>query len=294
MACRVKVDENLKELEQASDPDFPVRGYDESFNEFAGHEVAWHWHDEIEVIKVYQGSTLVECCDQKFLLHSGDGILINVNVLHHLTLQSPEDCKIINLEFRPAFVGGTENSVIYRRYVLPVITCENFLASPLIQTVGWQQQTLNDIRQAYTVYQQAVPGYEIQVQTLLMDMWRMFFCNSNFSSTDKHVNSLQQTRLKQMLSFISENYQDKITISQLASIASISESECYRCFQKNLSLSPMNYLLNLRMQKAAELILRGALSITQICSEVGIQNPSYFTRQFRKIYHCTPSEFKKK
>ena len=56
----IETDENGRELAEHGDALFPIASYDEYFSEFVLKEVSWHYHEEIEVIIVYEGSTKVE------------------------------------------------------------------------------------------------------------------------------------------------------------------------------------------------------------------------------------------
>ena len=70
--------------------------------------------------------------------------------------------------------------------------------------------------------------------------------------------------MQKMLSFINENYSRDISLNDIAQSASISKSEASRCFQSYLNTSPVNYLLNFRVQKAMQLLRSTEMTVEAI------------------------------
>lgn len=101
-------------------------------------------------------------------------------------------------------------------------------------------------------------------------------------------------RIKQMLQFLQEHYMDELDTASIARSASISESECLRCFRSEIGITPIQYLRQMRIQKAAQLLLSEDYKISDIASMCGFQDMSYFTKTFREIKGCPPTEYRKK
>ncbi|MBC5580256.1 helix-turn-helix transcriptional regulator [Anaerofilum sp. BX8] len=289
----IQTDAQRREKMVHGSPDFPCAAYDERFSAFIGHEVPWHWHEELEAVIVCEGRTLAECCSQRFPLGPGDGILINSNVLHRLTWHSREDCRIINLVFHPLLLGGTEQSLVYRRYLLPLLADEGFAALPLSPAVSWQTEALELLRRAFELRSQPEDGQPLLVQAYLLAFWQRVTANLPAEVPPRPGGQPPQDRIKKMLAYIAGHYREKLEVSQLAAAANISQSECYRCFQRCLGVSPIRYLLQYRLQKAAGLLRQTSLPVTTVCSEAGFSHPSYFARQFQLLYGCSPSAFRR-
>lgn len=100
-------------------------------------------------------------------------------------------------------------------------------------------------------------------------------------------------RIKQMLQFIHEQFASAITMGQIAACASVSESECLRCFHSTIGTSPMAYVKKYRLQKAADLLRNTDEKIQDIGALCGFQEMSYFAKTFRNVYGCTPSEWRR-
>ncbi len=96
-----------------------------------------------------------------------------------------------------------------------------------------------------------------------------------------------------MLQFVQEHIQEELTISSIAQSAAISESECLRCFREMLGTTPIRYVRQLRIQRAAELLESTGLKIAEIAALCGFQEMSYFSKTFREAKGCTPKEYRR-
>ena len=99
-------------------------------------------------------------------------------------------------------------------------------------------------------------------------------------------------RIRQMLRFVQRNYTENITAAEIAASASISLSECLRCFKSTIQIPPIQYLKRFRIQRACELIGSTDRKIAEIAAECGFQDPAYFNRAFREIKGMTPGEYR--
>ena len=86
--------------------------------------------------------------------------------------------------------------------------------------------------------------------------------------------------------------EEELSVRDIADSASISESECLRCFRKILDTSPIAYLKTYRLQRAAELLETTSRKVSDIAAQCGFGEMSYFAKSFREIYRCTPSQYR--
>ena len=96
-----------------------------------------------------------------------------------------------------------------------------------------------------------------------------------------------------MLQYIQDFYAEPIPLTKIANAAGLSERECLRCFHRMIGGTPIQYLLKYRlMQSAAMLHAAPTACIAEISAACGFDNPSYFSKQFRRFYQCTPREYR--
>ena len=92
--------------------------------------------------------------------------------------------------------------------------------------------------------------------------------------------------------YMDVNYAEDISLTELARQYSYSTSHLIRSFRKSYSLSPMQYLKKLRIEHAAELLLKSDATIQDIGEMVGLRIPSYFIRIFKQQIGVTPAQYR--
>jgi len=99
--------------------------------------------------------------------------------------------------------------------------------------------------------------------------------------------------LEEVMSYIEAHYAEPITIADLTRIAGASESTLTRQFHKVVGRSPIEHVLRVRVERAAGLIRRSDLRITEIAYECGFSDGNYLARQFVRIMGVSPSEYRR-
>ena len=94
------------------------------------------------------------------------------------------------------------------------------------------------------------------------------------------------------MDYIQSHYSDRIQVSQLADMLYLSEGRFCHLFREVVGSPPLQFLNELRLQKALTLLHSGSYSVTQVADMVGFRDYNHFGRLFRKRYGCTPYEVK--
>ena len=95
------------------------------------------------------------------------------------------------------------------------------------------------------------------------------------------------------IKYINEHYTEDIDLKKLALIEHYNISYYSEWFKNKMKVSPIEYIQNLRVKKAKELLLNSSFTILQISQMVGYEHNSSFTRVFKSLENITPAEFKK-
>ena len=101
------------------------------------------------------------------------------------------------------------------------------------------------------------------------------------------------SKLMPALDIISRDYSSAIEVNHLARQCHLSPSQFRRTFRRLLGKSPLQFILDVRLQAAADLLMDSSLSVTEIARRCGFNEPNYFTRQFRQHIGISPSEYRK-
>lgn len=98
--------------------------------------------------------------------------------------------------------------------------------------------------------------------------------------------------IRNTLNYISANYSQNISLSELADMNHISEEHLSRSFKKEMGISITTHIGNIRVNKAAELLKSTSLSISDIALYIGYSDNNYFVKVFKKRYGMTPSAYR--
>ena len=105
-------------------------------------------------------------------------------------------------------------------------------------------------------------------------------------------NKMSDYYIKEAINYIEQNFQNNITIEDIAAICGINRSYFGKIFRNSIGRSPQEFLMNYRMVKATELLKLTSLSIAEIGSAVGYENQLHFSRAFKTIYGVSPREWR--
>ncbi len=118
------------------------------------------------------------------------------------------------------------------------------------------------------------------------------FVRSSTSTQVSKGNSLRDFYIKEAFSFIEQNFQNDITIEDIAASCGLNRSYFGKIFHENMGKSPQEFLISYRMTKATELLKLTNLSIADIGNAVGYPNQLHFSRAFKNVYGISPRQWR--
>ena len=250
--------------------------------------IPWHWHEALEFCYVRSGSVKVATAGQSQIFEQGEGFFLNSNALTAMT--DAVDCVIDSHLFHPVFLGGHFKSVFETKYLNPVIQNRNLDMLPIRGETQIQKQLLQKIYQLSRL--QSQPDVELQTRNLISEIWLLLLEELKHTQI-KSTHSRNHDRILTMLAYIQENYAKKLTLQEIADASAVSTRECLRCFQTSIRQSPMEYLMEYRIQAAVRLLETTNLTVTEIAMRTGWGSSSYFTKMFHSIHGKTPNAHRK-
>lgn len=105
---------------------------------------------------------------------------------------------------------------------------------------------------------------------------------------------IKHDEIQAVQDYIRKNYTKKLTLDELAETANINKYYFIRLFKQKTGLSPIDYLIHVRLAEAEKLLTETNTSVTEISDQVGFHSPSHFSKTFKESNHITPSQFRKK
>lgn len=119
-----------------------------------------------------------------------------------------------------------------------------------------------------------------------------YFMRSTVSTVIKGSTKLQDYYIKEAITYIEQNFQNDISVVDIANRLGINRSYFGKIFKQTLKQTPQEFLINYRMIKATELLRLTKMSIGDISKAVGYENQLHFSRAFKKIYNISPREWR--
>jgi AraC-like DNA-binding protein len=138
--------------------------------------------------------------------------------------------------------------------------------------------------------EQQLAGNDTLMLSMLLEL--IVFFSRQYSKAD--VPQAQALyRIGKIISRLETQYQKDWNISQLTRVAGMSKSSLIAAFKNATGYPPIDYLIRIRLQKAAELLIETELSLGELSVQCGFHDSNYLTRQFRRVYNLTPRQFRK-
>lgn len=288
--CGVVTDQKGWEMRVHGTALFPIGCY---HNNLPKDLVPWHWHEELEAVRVTEGQVAVSAEGGSWTMEPGEGFFVNSGVLHEAHQIREEPARLHSMVFHPRLVGGSVESVFWQGYLQPLLADPASRFVRFSETVPWQREALEAIESAWQACAQEPPGFEF---TAREGASKLVFLLSRHRPAAKERPSEKALRdgerIKTMLRYIEEHLGGELTAAQIARSAAISESECLRCFRAMIGTTPIQYVRQLRVQRAAELLETSDERIADIGAACGFQEMGYFARTFRALKGQTPSRYR--
>ena len=285
--CKTRKDECFLEQACHGEAEFPLRFYREDVWEFDFHRIDWHWHPEVEFVYVEKGEISCFVGTEQFILPQGCGLFVNSGVLHRY--EATESVCVPNIVFSSELLG-TKTGRIYQKYIAPVIesaiSCIRFSPS-----VEWEQEILQLLLHIFRLTEKE--NSEMQIVSHLLGLWQRLFVYSETHREHMTGDKGRRAQLQVMMQFIHANFNRQITLKEIADCVHISESSALQLFRQGIHLSPVAYLIQYRLKRAADLLANTNKTVTNVAYETGFSDAGYFCRTFRKYYRQTAMEYRK-
>lgn len=278
---KLRIGPDFKENDLHGTPDYPCEVYFTDLSSCTAGLQQEHWHDELEYGLVVCGSMCLKCNGQEYHLSEDQGFFINTNVLHSMELLDGQAC-YYSIVFHKSFLNLPRR--LYRKYVEPV-TDHSYHPAIILR----DRESVDRLKLAMRCYEEKADGYEFDFYQAVCALWR--WMTQNYPPVLRAEEKVNQ-RIRSMLRFIAEHYREDIGVGEIAASVRISERECFRIFKNQLNSSPNIYLMQYRINRAAEQIILTDMKMQDVARECGFSSATYFSTKFQRIYGMTPTQYR--
>lgn len=256
-----------------------------------------HTHEFVELIFISKGTCTHYIDGEKYDAEPGDLIFVNYGQTH--SFESKDGIEYYNLLYVPEFFSSelmnSEN--IYEIFQISLFREFESVESLHTQLVSFREQEYLDVRKLIQDMKQEFDRKETGYRSVLNGYSRVLFsrilrklkCSSINAEAGKCINRLTAD----CLAYIDARCFEKITLKEIAEQTFYNPSYLSRMFRQHCGISLSEYIREKRMAEAGRLLRTTGLSNEEIMNMVGYTDKKQFYRNFKEIYHQTPSEYRK-
>ncbi len=139
---------------------------------------------------------------------------------------------------------------------------------------------------------------KLKVKNLLLfvgNLKKKFRDNNSISPGEVTITTMDETLLRKAIGIVEKNIENEFfDVAFFAEELAVSRTMLFTKIKAWTGLTPNDFILSMRMKRAAQFLEQGKLNISQICYKVGFKNPKYFTKCFSKYYGVSPTTYASK
>lgn len=272
------------------DADFPLNIFYADVTEFPPH-----WHEVVEVVYVPDGSLKVGVNSDVYTMNSGDILLINGGDVHYFIPQ-PRQVKRLIIHFEMAMFEALSPFVRNKRFSQVLLSARESTDHQADPDFPVHKLLESQISKIISEYDNRHEAFKIALIARLYDILVILLRNmpmQSYSSQEQTRRQNRLSRLKNVFSYVEQNYGSEITLDEISSVANFSEYYFTRFFKEATGMTFGRYINNFRVEKAAQLLRYTDDAITEVVFKSGFGSIKTFNRVFKQMKGCSPSSYKK-
>lgn len=290
---------NLREIVDYDPTGVPLYIRTNDLTAFPDMRVACHWHDDLELIYIWEGRMRYCVNDCHIVLKENDTLLVNARQLHYGYPYAEKECRFSCVRFHPSLFA--ENGHLREKYIAPILENADPEYVHFHSSQNCGREIGNLMKQVAGCKEAAETAYEMEVVAVMHILWsRLIRYREMFpdkpdrgAGGPRHDNDDLEVQ-KQMMTFIYRHYGENISIEDIAVSAHVNQGRCRRIFKQYLQQTPVQFLNAYRLEVSGKLLRDTDQSISEIAERCGYRHKSHFAKAFSRCFGCTPREYRKK
>lgn len=250
-----------------------------------------HWHEQIQFLYFTHGNAVIRCNSRKFEVTANDFAIINSRELHYIeNIGGSLTLYMIKIDL--TFIYSNKADSIQAQFLTPLsqnlILFENVVRN--------DESLLRCVNRMIREYFTKEIGFELAIKSQVYDLIVILlrgYVKKIYNENELKSKLLLLQHLKNVITYIENNFTEKIDLERLSKIAGFSKGHFCRLFKQITGMSAIDYINNLRINKAFDLLKSSDLNITEIAVSCGFNDSNYFSRIFKKHKKISPMQMKK-
>lgn len=253
-----------------------------------------HWHEEMEVTMIREGTIFYDIDFETFRVEEGDLLLISPHILHSAHEILGKAMVSDSLVFHLDFLGYQIPDACTLKFLNPV-QAGKYRFLPVVKP---GQPGYGELKECFTTlldcFNEKAYGYELYTKELLMRFFRLLYQHDYAVKYDGSRGEFgAEEKLKGVLSYIQANYRETLSIEELASVCHFSQTHFMNFFKRYAGMTCMEYINYYRITRAAADLVETERPVMDIALENGFRNISYFNKVFKERFGVTPLSYRK-
>ena len=242
------------------------------------------WHREPELVYVTKGSAECIVNGEELTLEEGGFILLDSEDVHLVRPVGESSCSLLSMIFSLEYIKMFRNSVDGILFDLESDKDVKVKINSLLGEIAKSFENKSNYNSLLQI------AYVNHIYYLILEHCVCYKRLPASSGLPKRDFSYAKTAI----SYINENYTREITLDEISMIVNLSPSYFSKYFKKVTQISYSEYLANLRLEKAIQDMLENNTSVSAAALRNGFANVKSFITQCKKVYKCTPAQYKKR
>lgn len=258
-------------------------------------EPIYHWHDCLEISYILKGEGSYTVNGLVYKMKPKDIILFNNIEPHSWAASSNSTMEVSSIVFDLHMICSNETNPFDSQYLQPFLHRNTNFTNKLHPKNFYTPIIYNLLLQITEEFTQRPIGYELMIKAKLLEM--MTYLIRHFQDNNKTSEVLEQKeikllRLSEALDYVQQHYTSPISLTEVAGVACMNPSYFSSFFKETIGSSFVDYLTQLRIHHADQLLRTTDYKILDIALQSGFGSLSSFNRSFKKIKGISPSHFK--
>lgn len=267
----------------------------------------WRIIYDYEIIYVFDGVITVKTESSEYDVNVGDIHVMHPFVKHKRYIPEGKKCQYFSVHFDLVFMGiendfspievyskpctlhleqAEVSDVLSHR---PLFIMKDFKLPSIMKTIDRTSyiRVLNSLLEAFT---KKDFGYEIDTKIGLLSLFKLILSDMHIYNIDKNF-CLNSDKIPSIIQYVYDNYNKDIDLNAFASSLGFSPNYFRKVFKQATSKTPIEYLIDLRIERAIELIKEGKNTVSETSQLVGYKDIHYFSKLFKQKKGCSPSNY---
>ena len=239
-----------------------------------------HYHDELELISVYEGEFICTVYGKDHVAKAGEVIFINSRVPHSTRCTVPASTGLVQFKERDYIDSEISKIAKYS------MRFQSQIPHPVCIL---NDKTLFDtVDMLYGEVSRRERSYEMFVKSAIYRILGFLYRSSILSDAEKLLSKKEVQKILPVLSYVNANFADNLTLEDVSAKLGFDRSYFCRVFKLATGATFTEYLNYVRICKAENMLQHTQQSIIEISGQVGFSSVSYFNRIFKKYRNCSP------